>query len=312
MCLLSLCYTILSATLCLHGNWNFHKSINGDGRGIYIPWWSCGQSLCLYIFITYSPGLLYLILTYAVSVHHVESWHYSAVYYIFRWSQGLSIPQGSSKRGIHCSNMGHSLRYQISRNLLLLSLTTLTGVVIQYSMFLLFQLFSEKTLLCLAVVMVSIVSSHESALLNTDGKSIWSGETAQDVNNTAMTWSLAKELYGLHGQYFIVVPSLLFGMVATIIQWLFSKVVVKFYWMDIICWKQCCRDGQGLVLSRLTMWYCLSYTWWVISYPFLTNLTFNHTVFCIIIFWCDFFCHICSPCWHHITVLVEELSPWLV
>jgi len=125
--------------------------------------------------------------------------------------------------------MGHSLRYQISRNLLLLSLTTLTGVVIQYSMFLLFQLFSEKTLLCLAVVMVSIVSSHESALLNTDGKSIWSGETAQDVNNTAMTWSLAKELYGLHGQYFIVVPSLLFGMVATIIQWLFSKVVVKFY-----------------------------------------------------------------------------------
>lgn len=82
---------------------------------------------------------------------------------------------------------------------------TVLGVVIQY------------------IVMVSIVSSHESALLNTDGKSIWSGETAQDVNNTAMTWSLAKELYGLHGQYFIVVPSLLFGMAATIIQWLFSK-----------------------------------------------------------------------------------------
>lgn len=76
--------------------------------------------------------------------------------------------------------------------------------------------------------MVSIVSSHESALLNPDGKSIWSGEATQEVNNTAITWSLAKELYGLHGPYFIAVISLLLGMVATIIQWLVSKVV-KFY-----------------------------------------------------------------------------------
>lgn len=82
---------------------------------------------------------------------------------------------------------------------------TVLGVVIQY------------------IVMVSIVSSHESALLNPDGKSIWSGEATQEVNNTAITWSLAKELYGLHGPYFIAVISLLFGMVATIIQWLVSK-----------------------------------------------------------------------------------------
>ena len=41
-----------------------------------------------------------------------------------------------------------------------------------------------------------------------------------------MTWSLAKELYGFEGPYWIVPLSLVIGMVPTTIQWLISKVCI--------------------------------------------------------------------------------------
>lgn len=51
-----------------------------------------------------------------------------------------------------------------------------------------------------------------------------SGQTVQSLNSAAITWSLAKQLYGPHGPYIWIPLSLLFGMVPTTIQWLISKV----------------------------------------------------------------------------------------
>lgn len=39
-----------------------------------------------------------------------------------------------------------------------------------------------------------------------------------------MTWSLAKELYGPHGPYFVIPMGLLIGIVPTALQWLIGKV----------------------------------------------------------------------------------------
>lgn len=51
-----------------------------------------------------------------------------------------------------------------------------------------------------------------------------SGQYVQSLNSAAITWSLAKQLYGPHGPYIWVPLSLLFGMVPTVLQWFVAKV----------------------------------------------------------------------------------------
>ena len=59
------------------------------------------------------------------------------------------------------------------------------------------------------------------------GTNVWSGQVPQTENSAAVTWSLAKELYGFDGPYWIVPLSFIIGMVPTVIQWLISKVWLK-------------------------------------------------------------------------------------
>ena len=77
---------------------------------------------------------------------------------------------------------------------------------------------------CIPVIMVSVVNSQRDTLLSPTGTNVWSGQVIQTLNSNAVTWSLAKELYGPGGRYFIVPLSLLIGIAATVIQWLISKV----------------------------------------------------------------------------------------
>ena len=74
------------------------------------------------------------------------------------------------------------------------------------------------------VVMVSVVTSQRDVLLSPTGTNVWSGRVTQSLNSDAITWSLAKRLYGPDGPYFIVPLSLLIGVAATVIQWLIGRV----------------------------------------------------------------------------------------
>jgi hypothetical protein len=76
----------------------------------------------------------------------------------------------------------------------------------------------------LTVVMISIVDAQREVLLDPAGTNVWSGQVVQSLNSAAVTWSLAKELYGRKGPYFIIPLSLLIGMVPTFFQWLIAKV----------------------------------------------------------------------------------------
>lgn len=53
---------------------------------------------------------------------------------------------------------------------------------------------------------------------------LYSGQYPQSLNSAAVTWSLAKQLYGPHGPYIWIPLSLVFGMIPTFIQWLLAKV----------------------------------------------------------------------------------------
>lgn len=76
--------------------------------------------------------------------------------------------------------------------------------------------------------MISVVTAQRDVLLDPQGTNVWSGQVTQSLNSAAVTWSLAKELYGVHGPYFIIPMSLVVGMAATFLQWLVWKVCIHF------------------------------------------------------------------------------------
>ncbi|KAL4866984.1 hypothetical protein BDV12DRAFT_198714 [Aspergillus spectabilis] len=69
------------------------------------------------------------------------------------------------------------------------------------------------------VVMITIVSNQREILLDPIGNSVWSGSTVQSLNSQAITWSLAKEVYGVHGRYLIVPLGLLIGLALPVAHW---------------------------------------------------------------------------------------------
>ena len=74
------------------------------------------------------------------------------------------------------------------------------------------------------VVMVSITGAQREILLNPTGNNIWSGQVVQALNSNAITWSLAKELYGPSGPYFIIPMGIFIGFAVTVVHWFVNKV----------------------------------------------------------------------------------------
>ena len=72
--------------------------------------------------------------------------------------------------------------------------------------------------------MISIVDKQRDILLSPTGTKIWSGQVPQSLNSAAVTWSLAKQLYGPSGPYLVIPLGLVIGIVPTFIQWLIWKV----------------------------------------------------------------------------------------
>ncbi|KAL4248101.1 oligopeptide OPT transporter family protein [Abortiporus biennis] len=73
------------------------------------------------------------------------------------------------------------------------------------------------------VVMISVVDAQRDILLTPTGTNVWSGQEVQSLNSAAVTWSLAKQLYGPKGPYFWIPMSLFLGMAPTFVQWLIWK-----------------------------------------------------------------------------------------
>ncbi|KAL4757804.1 OPT family oligopeptide transporter [Aspergillus foveolatus] len=74
------------------------------------------------------------------------------------------------------------------------------------------------------VVMITIVTSQREILLDPIGNNVWSGSLVQSLNSQAITWSLAKEIYGTHGRYLIVPLGLIIGLVFPAVHWGLTKI----------------------------------------------------------------------------------------
>ncbi|WRT67495.1 uncharacterized protein IL334_004467 [Kwoniella shivajii] len=78
------------------------------------------------------------------------------------------------------------------------------------------------------VVMISVVDSHRDLLTTSDsGSAAWSPAYFNSMNTAAITWALAKQLYGRQGEYFIVPVSLAIGAGAVVVHRIFVRFVPK-------------------------------------------------------------------------------------
>ncbi|OJJ52396.1 hypothetical protein ASPSYDRAFT_62902 [Aspergillus sydowii CBS 593.65] len=74
------------------------------------------------------------------------------------------------------------------------------------------------------VVMITIVTNQREILLDPIGNNVWSGSTVQSLNSQAITWSLAKQVYGTEGRYLIVPLGLLIGLALPVAHWAVLKL----------------------------------------------------------------------------------------
>jgi OPT family oligopeptide transporter len=74
------------------------------------------------------------------------------------------------------------------------------------------------------VVMTTIVSNQRDILLDPVGNNVWSGSTVQNFNSQAITWALAKEVYGVNGRYLIVPLGLVIGLALPVLHWGLNKL----------------------------------------------------------------------------------------
>ena len=74
------------------------------------------------------------------------------------------------------------------------------------------------------VVMTTIVTNKREILLDPKGNSVWSGSTIQSLNTQAVTWALAKQVYGAHSRYFLVPLGLVIGLALPVLHWSLNKL----------------------------------------------------------------------------------------
>ncbi|PFH49334.1 hypothetical protein AMATHDRAFT_76236 [Amanita thiersii Skay4041] len=175
-----------------------------------LPWWSYIIALILGAFITPFSTLLYARLGNGIATNQLMKMVAGAVnpgrpvanLYFSMWSHDVvstSILLAGDLK------MGQYLKIPPRVMFLTQVWGTILGAIVNY------------------VVMISIVQAQREVLLSPTGTNIWSGQWTQSLNSAAVTWSLAKELYGTNGPYFIIPMSLLIGMGPTFIQWLIWK-----------------------------------------------------------------------------------------
>ncbi|EAW11017.1 OPT family oligopeptide transporter [Aspergillus clavatus NRRL 1] len=73
-------------------------------------------------------------------------------------------------------------------------------------------------------IMTTIVTNQREILLDPEGNSVWSGSTVQSLNSQAITWALARYVYGVNGKYLIVPLGLVIGLALPFIHWGLMKV----------------------------------------------------------------------------------------
>ncbi|KZV61284.1 OPT superfamily oligopeptide transporter [Peniophora sp. CONT] len=182
-------------------------NIKGDTT---LPWWSYIVALAAGAFITPFSTLLYARMGNGVATAQLFKMIAGAVnpgkpvanLYFSMWSHDVVSQSISMAQDL---KMGQYLKIP-PRVLFCAQLWgTIIGAIVNY------------------VVMNSVVSAQREVLLDPIGTNVWSGQTVQSLNSNAVTWALAKKLYGPSGPYFIIPMGLFIGAAVTFFQWVLHK-----------------------------------------------------------------------------------------
>jgi len=174
-----------------------------------LPWWSYIVALLLGSFITPFSTLLYARMGNGIATNQLMKMVAGALnpgrpvanLYFSMWSHDVVATSINLAGDL---KIGQYLKVPPRVMFLTQVYGTILGCIINY------------------VVMVSIVDAQREILLEPQGTNVWSGQVVQSLNSAAVTWSLAKELYGPSGPYYIIPLSLVIGLAATTVQWLIS------------------------------------------------------------------------------------------
>jgi len=175
-----------------------------------LPWWSYIVALLLGAFVTPFSTLLYARMGNGIATNQLMKMVAGAInpgrpvanLYFSMWSHDVVAASINLAGDL---KMGQYLKIPPRVMFLTQVWGTILGAVVNY------------------VVMVSVVDAQREILLSPTGTNVWSGQTTQSLNSAAVTWSLAKQLYGFNGPYWIIPLSLIIGMVPTFLQWLIWK-----------------------------------------------------------------------------------------
>ncbi|TDZ17578.1 Oligopeptide transporter 5 [Colletotrichum orbiculare MAFF 240422] len=84
------------------------------------------------------------------------------------------------------------------------------------------------------VVMDTIVANRREILLDPIGNQVWSGRKIQSLNTTAVTWSLAKYVYGFDKDGHGWIPlSIVIGAAIPVVLWLVSRKYKTIYGWEV-------------------------------------------------------------------------------
>ncbi|KAI0737996.1 oligopeptide transporter [Daedaleopsis nitida] len=175
-----------------------------------LPWWSYIVALILGTLVTPFSTLLYARMGNGITTNQLMKMVAGAVnpgkpvanLYFSMWSHDIV----STSIGLAADlKLGQYLKIPPRVMFLTQIWGTLLGALVNY------------------VVMISVVDAQRDILLDPRGTNVWSGQYVQSLNSAAVTWSLAKQLYGPHGPYICIPLGLLFGVVPTAIQWAIAK-----------------------------------------------------------------------------------------
>ncbi|KAF5356761.1 hypothetical protein D9756_006727 [Leucocoprinus leucothites] len=175
-----------------------------------LPWWSYIVALLVGAFITPFSTLLFARMGNGIATNQLMKMVAGAVnpgrpvanLYFSMWSHDVV----STSIGLAGDlKMGQYLKIPPRVMFLTQVWGTILGAIVNY------------------VVMISVVTSQREILLDPVGTNVWSGQVTQSLNSQAVTWSLARQLYGFDGPYWIIPISLVIGIVPTFFQWLISK-----------------------------------------------------------------------------------------
>lgn len=179
-----------------------------------LPWYSYIVSLLLGTIVAPFSGVLYAILGNGISTNQltkmiggiVSPGRPLANLYFYAWSHS-TIAQV-----INLSNdlkMGQYLKIPPRAMFVSQIVGTVFGAFLNYAI-------------------ASTIISSKFALLHTNtGSYVWSGAYYQSLNVSAVTWSMAKYMYGPGTPYFIIPMAVLIGIAAVAVHYVFTLFVPR-------------------------------------------------------------------------------------